>query len=68
MRRVGGIDLGGVVFGVIVLAVGLYYFAQKTLGWDIPDLNWDQLWPLAVIALGVGIALSAMRRRGSAGQ
>ena len=57
-------DVGGLVFGGILLAVGIYYLLQRTLGLDIPDLNWDQLWPLAVILLGGAILYGNWTRRG----
>ncbi len=56
-------DVGGLVFGGILLAVGIYYLLKQTLGLDIPDLNWDQLWPLAVILLGAAILYGNWTRR-----
>jgi hypothetical protein len=53
------------VFGVIILIVGLWYFATQTLDLDLPDLDWGQLWPVALIGLGVWIVLNALRRRSS---
>jgi hypothetical protein len=50
------------IFGVIILAVGLWFFASKTLGLDLPDIEWSQLWPLLLIGLGAWIVLGAMRR------
>ena len=51
-----------VVFGVIVLLVGLWFFASQTLGLDLPDIEWSQLWPLLLIGLGAWIVIGAMRR------
>jgi hypothetical protein len=53
------------VFGVIILIVGLWYFATQTLDLDLPDLDWGQLWPVALIGLGVWIVLNALRQRSS---
>jgi hypothetical protein len=50
------------IFGVIILAVGLWFFASKTLGLDLPDIEWSQLWPLLLIGLGAWIVFGAMRR------
>lgn len=50
------------VFGVIVLLVGLWFFASQTLGLDLPDIEWSQLWPLLLIGLGAWIVIGAMRR------
>jgi hypothetical protein len=56
-------DIGGLVLGGILLVVGIYYLLQRTLGLDIPDLNWDQLWPIAVILLGGAILYGNWTRR-----
>lgn len=52
-----------VVFGVIILLVGLWFFATQTLGIDLPRLDWGQLWPIVLIAIGALIVLNAMQRR-----
>ena len=56
-------DLGGIIFGGILLVVGIYYLFQQTLGFDIPDLNWDQIWPILVVLLGVVILYENWSRR-----
>jgi LiaI-LiaF-like transmembrane region len=56
-------DTGGLIFGGILLLVGIYYLLQQTLGFDLPDLDWDQLWPILLIILGGGILWSAWSRR-----
>lgn len=50
------------VFGVIILVIGLWYFATRTLGLDLPDLDWGNLWPLILIGLGVWVVYRSMRR------
>jgi hypothetical protein len=55
--------MGGLIFGGILLLVGVYYLLQQTLGLDLPDLNWDQLWPILLILLGGGILWGAWSRR-----
>jgi len=57
------VDVGAIVFGVILLLVGGYYLLRNTFGVEIPDLDWDMIWPFAIIALGVGVLLRAMGRR-----
>ena len=51
------------VFGVIILLVGLWFFATHTLGLDLPRIEWDQLWPLVLIGIGALIVWNAFRRR-----
>ena len=36
-------------------------FLRNTLGWDIGDLDWDAIWPIIVIAIGVSILAGAAR-------
>lgn len=50
------------VFGLIILIVGLWFFAGRTLGLDLPEIEWSQLWPLFLIGLGAWIVYGAMRR------
>ena len=52
-----------IVFGLIVVAIGLWLFAERTLGLELPDVDWGSLWPLALVALGVWILLGAGRQR-----
>ncbi len=52
-----------VVFGLIIIAVGLWFFADRTLNLDLPDIDWGSLWPLALIGLGAWILLGAADRR-----
>jgi hypothetical protein len=56
--KLRNLDLGGLLFGLIILGVGIYFLLDQTLGLDLPDLDWDKVWPLFLIALGVGIVFS----------
>jgi hypothetical protein len=40
------------VFGLILIAVGLWFLAEVTLGLDLPTIRWGQLWPLILIVVG----------------
>lgn len=53
---------GTIVFGVVLVAVGLWFFADQTLGLDMPRLRWSELWPILIIVLGAWIVLGSMRR------
>jgi hypothetical protein len=63
VERLRNLDVGGMIFGLIILGVGVYYLLQKTFGLSIPDLDWDKIWPLFVIALGIGVVFSTWSRR-----
>ena len=39
-----------------------WFFATQTLGLDLPDLDWGQLWPVILIVLGGWIVYSSVRR------
>ena len=63
-QRTGGDSghTGAIVFGVILVAIGLWFFADQTLGLEMPNLRWSELWPLIIIALGGWIVLTSLRR------
>ncbi len=52
-----------VIFGVILLVIGLWFFAERTLGIDLPSLDWGKLWPLFLIGLGLWVVLGSLGRR-----
>ncbi|CAN5638978.1 hypothetical protein BH20CHL7_BH20CHL7_06080 [soil metagenome] len=54
--------MASVVFGLLLLGVGLWFFADRTLGLDLPRISWSQFWPVILIVLGVWIVLGARRR------
>jgi len=62
------VDVGALLFGVVLLLVGGYYLLTNTFGFDLPELNWDMIWPLAVIVLGASVVARAVQSRGGAGQ
>lgn len=53
---------GSIILGLILLAIGLWFFAEQTLGLNLPSLQWGQLWPLVLIAIGGWILLAQVRR------
>jgi Domain of unknown function (DUF5668) len=57
--------LATIVFGLIVIAIGLWFFAERSLDIDLPEIEWGALWPLILVALGIWILLGAGRRRRS---
>ena len=59
-RRAG---IGTFVFGLIILAVGVYYLLDRTLGIAMPRIQWGSLWPVLLIVLGGLILLRAIERR-----
>jgi hypothetical protein len=60
-RQTRRIDVGWLIAGVAVLFVGGFYFLRNTLGFEIGELNWDAIWPLFVIAIGLSILVGIGR-------
>lgn len=60
---VGAADVAGRTIGIIVLAIGLWFLADVTLGFDLPSIAWGELWPAALILLGALVVLRGMSRR-----
>jgi hypothetical protein len=50
-------------WGAVLVAVGLWFFASVTLGYDLPAPDWGVVWPIGLIALGAVIIGSAVARR-----
>jgi hypothetical protein len=67
MDRLRRLDVGAVMIGLIILGVGIYYTLVNVFGLQLAELDWDKIWPLAVIALGIGILWGAWSRFGSHG-
>ena len=51
-----------ILFGLVFLGLGLWFFAEHTLGYELPRIRWSQLWPAALIIIGVWVVLGSMRR------
>lgn len=60
---VGAADTAGRVWGVLVLAIGLWFLADVTLGMDMPAIAWRDLWPVALIAVGLAVVLRGLSSR-----
>lgn len=62
MEQQRRLDIGAVIIGLVILGVGGYFLLENTFGLDLPELNWDMIWPLFIIAIGVGIVWRAWDR------
>ncbi|MGH2473852.1 MAG: LiaI-LiaF-like domain-containing protein [Candidatus Limnocylindrales bacterium] len=54
--------IGSIVMGLVLVGVGLWFFADVSLDLELPRISWSQLWPVFIIAIGAWIALGSMRR------
>ena len=59
MDKLRRIDLGAILIGLLILGVGIYDLLVNTFGLQLAELDWDKIWPLAVVALGIGIIWGA---------
>ena len=60
-RPEDGPRYGSIIVGLVILGVGIWYFADRTLGLELPRLDADQLWPIAIIALGAWLIVRPRR-------
>lgn len=54
---------GAVIFGIILLGLGLWFFAEQTLDLDLPPVSWGDLWPVILIGIGAWIVVGSLRGR-----
>lgn len=58
-----GPSLAAIIVGLVLLGIGGWYFLDRTLGIDLPELRWSNLWPLILVVVGAVIVLNALRDR-----
>ena len=58
-----GPSIATIVLGLVLVAIGLYYLLDVTLGIDLPTIRWGTVWPIILIAIGGLIILRASTRR-----
>ena len=56
-------DFAGRLWGLVLLAFGIWFFADVTLRLDLPAVAWDDLWPVALILLGGLVVARGIARR-----
>jgi hypothetical protein len=56
-------DTAGRVWGLLLIAVGAWFFAEFTLGYDLPSIPWRDVWPVGLIAIGLVVVLRGLTRR-----
>jgi hypothetical protein len=56
-------NAASIVVGVILLAIGVWYFLDQTLGLVMPRVRWGDLWPIFLIVIGGVILIRSAGRR-----
>jgi len=51
-----------ILFGLVFLGLGLWFFVEHTLGYELPRVRWSQIWPAVLIVIGLWVVLGSMRR------
>ena len=59
----GAADTAARVWGLILIGVGAWFFAEFTLGYDLPAIPWRDVWPIGLIAIGLVVILRGLTRR-----
>jgi uncharacterized integral membrane protein len=57
------VDTGALILGVILLLVGGYFLLRNAFGIELPEIDWDLVWPLALVAIGAVIVLRGVAGR-----
>jgi hypothetical protein len=56
-------DTAARVWGLLLIAVGLWFFVQVTLGYRMPAIPWRDAWPLGLIVIGLVVIARGLTRR-----
>ena len=51
------------VVGLVLIAIGAYYFIDRTLGIALPSIQWSSVWPIILIVIGGLILVRSFQRK-----
>jgi uncharacterized membrane protein len=58
-----GPNLAALIGGFVLVAIGLYFFLDRTLGIAMPRVQWSTIWPVVLIVLGFVVLFRSVKRR-----
>jgi len=58
-----GTNVASILVGLVFLGIGIWYFLDTTLGLTMPDIEWDNIWPILLIVIGGVIVFRAATDR-----
>jgi len=61
--RQRGTNVASILVGLVFLGIGTWYFLDTTLGLTMPDIEWDNIWPILLIVIGGVIVFRAATDR-----
>ena len=50
--------------GLLIAGVGVYYILRNTFGITMPQIDWDLVWPVIVLFIGLAILSHGLGLRG----
>lgn len=56
-------DTAARAWGLLILAIGVWFLGDVTLGYDMPDIPWGDVWPIGLIVIGLLVVVRGMSRR-----
>jgi hypothetical protein len=56
-------NIAAIVVGLVLVAIGGWYFLEQTLGIQMPRISWRDVWPVILIVLGVVVIIRSQTRR-----
>lgn len=56
-------SMAAIVIGLILIAVGVWFFLDRTLGVDLPRIQWSNVWPVILIVIGGLILVRSFQRK-----
>jgi Na+/H+ antiporter NhaD/arsenite permease-like protein len=56
-------NMASIVVGLILVAIGAWYFLEQTIGIRMPRIAWRDVWPVLLILLGVFVIVRSLSRR-----
>ncbi len=55
-------DVAARAWGLVLLAIGVWFFLRVTLDLPVPGIAWAELWPILLIGLGLLVIVRGRRR------
>jgi hypothetical protein len=56
-------NVASMIVGLVLLAIGVWYFLDQTLGITMPRIRWADVWPVFLIVIGAFILIRSAARR-----